>query len=39
MKMDKAEMKRMLQNPMFRNMMGDEADNIEGLLEDEQTVN
>ena len=38
MKMDKAQMLQMMNNPMFKNMMGDEADNVAKLLEDEQTV-
>lgn len=38
MNMDKDQMKAMMKNPMFRNMMGDEADAVEKLLDDPKTV-
>ena len=36
--MDKDQMKSMMKNPMLRNMMGDNMDEVEKLLDDDQTV-
>jgi len=35
---DKDKMKSMMKNPMLRNMMGDNMDEVEKLLDDDQTV-
>lgn len=38
MNMDKEQMKAMMRNPMLRNMMGDQMEDIEKLLDDDKTV-
>lgn len=38
MKMDKEQMLSMMNNPMFKNMMGDQADEVVKLLDDDKTV-
>ena len=35
MNMDKEQMRAMMRNPMLRNVMGDNVEDIEKLLEDE----
>lgn len=38
MRMDKQQMLAMMKNPMMQNMLGDQAEEIEKLLEDDKTV-
>ena len=38
MKMDKQQMLAMMKNPMMQNMLGDSAEDVEKLLQDDKTV-